>query len=160
MEMSEELIGEAKEYLGTLAKDLLHDNNRLAKSVAYYVRNGIENFHVKYLSDEQMKELNPLIRNAIYTFLVDFKQEMDEIASNKNIKICIDYVIKNTHPFLLRKGLKKKAMKEFDEAVTKSIDVALRDISQGGLMLAGYGTFYVPKYWEDCEYINNNLWKI
>lgn len=152
MEMSEELMGKAKEYLGTLAKDLLHDNNRLAKSVAYYVRNGIENFHVKYLSDKQMRELNPLIRNAIYTFLFDFEQEMDEIASDKNIKSCIDYVIKNTHHFLLREGLKMKAMKEFDEAVSKSIDIALRDISKGGLMLAGYW-FFVPKYWEDCVYV-------
>lgn len=154
MEMSEELMGKAKEYLGTLAKDLLHDNNRLAKAVAYYVRNGIEDFHVKYLSDEQMRELNPLIRNAIYTFLVDFKQEMNKIASDKNIKSCIDYVIKNTHPFLLREGLKEKAVREFDVVVFKNIDIALRDISKGGLMLAGYGTFYVPKYWEDCVYID------
>ncbi len=33
------------------------------------VRNAMENFHVKHLSDEQMKELNPIIRNAIVTAL-------------------------------------------------------------------------------------------
>lgn len=33
------------------------------------VRNEMENFHCEHLSDEQMKELNPIIRNAIYTGL-------------------------------------------------------------------------------------------
>lgn len=96
----------ANRFLGSLAKDLLCDNNRLAKAVAYYIRNGIENFHVNYLSDEQMRELNPLIRNAIYTFLVDFKQGINEIASDENIRICIDYVFRSTHPYLLHEGLK------------------------------------------------------
>jgi len=41
------------------------DNNLLAKLIAAYVRNNIEDFHCKYLTDAQMKELNPLIRNAI-----------------------------------------------------------------------------------------------
>lgn len=71
--MSEDVTDKAKEFLENLAHDLLRDYNRLAKSVAYYVRNGIEDFHKDYLSDDQMRELNPLIRNAIYTFLVDFK---------------------------------------------------------------------------------------
>lgn len=101
-----------------------------------------------------MRELNPLIRNAIYTFLVDFKQEMKEIASDKNIKNCIDHVIENIHPFLLQEKLTKKAIRKFYEAVAEMIDVALCDISKGGLMLAIYGTFYVPKYLEDCEYIS------
>lgn len=38
-----------------------------AKYLAIVIRNAMEDFHHKYLSDEQMKELNPLIRNAIYT---------------------------------------------------------------------------------------------
>ena len=29
----------------------------------------MEDFHTKHLSDAQMKELNPLIRNAVYTAL-------------------------------------------------------------------------------------------
>jgi len=37
--------------------------------IAMYVRNNIEDFHAEHLSDAQMKELNPLIRNAIYTAL-------------------------------------------------------------------------------------------
>lgn len=50
---------------------LLDDKNLQAKLIASYVRNNIENFHADYLSDDQMKELNKLIRNAIYTALVD-----------------------------------------------------------------------------------------
>ena len=38
-----------------------------AKCVAMVVRNAMDDFHHKYLSDEQMKELNPIIRNAVYT---------------------------------------------------------------------------------------------
>jgi hypothetical protein len=38
-----------------------------ATFIAMVVRNAMEDFHTKYLSDEQMKELNPIIRNAIYT---------------------------------------------------------------------------------------------
>jgi hypothetical protein len=31
-----------------------------------YVRNSIEDFHVKHLSDAQMKELNMIIRQSLY----------------------------------------------------------------------------------------------
>jgi hypothetical protein len=40
-----------------------------SKYIAIVVRNAMEDFHHQYLSDEQMKELNPIIRNAIYTAL-------------------------------------------------------------------------------------------
>jgi hypothetical protein len=33
--------------------------------IAMCVRNAMENFHCAHLSDEQMSELNPIIRNAI-----------------------------------------------------------------------------------------------
>jgi hypothetical protein len=41
----------------------------LAMYLASVVRNAMEDFHCQHLSDEQMKELNPIIRNAIYTAL-------------------------------------------------------------------------------------------
>ena len=48
----------------------MSDNlKKLAKIIAIAVRNEMEDFHCKHLSDEQMKELNPIIRNAIYTAL-------------------------------------------------------------------------------------------
>ena len=51
---------------------LNEDKDYLAKTIAAYVRMNIEDFHHEHLTDEQMKELNPLIRNAIYTFLEDW----------------------------------------------------------------------------------------
>lgn len=58
----EEIKDELTEYI-------INDKNLLAKTIAAVVRNAMEDFHVKYLTDEQMKELNPIIRNAIYTIL-------------------------------------------------------------------------------------------
>ena len=54
----------------SLNDTVLREANQLqAKYIAIVVRNAMEEFHSKYLSDEQMKELNPIIRNAIYTAL-------------------------------------------------------------------------------------------
>src|SRR5262245_49917820 len=39
------------------------------KIIAMNVRNRMENYHCEHLTDEQMKELNPIIRNAIYEVL-------------------------------------------------------------------------------------------
>lgn len=41
----------------------------MAKYIAVVIRNAMEDFHGKYLSDAQMKELNPIIRNAVCTAL-------------------------------------------------------------------------------------------
>ena len=38
-------------------------------TIAIVVRNAMEDFHCQHLSDEQLRELNPFIRNAIYTAL-------------------------------------------------------------------------------------------
>jgi len=40
-----------------------------AMYIASVVRNAMEDFHSRHLSDEQMKELNPIIRDAICTAL-------------------------------------------------------------------------------------------
>lgn len=42
---------------------------KVAMYLSMVVRNHLEDFHVKHLSDKQMKELNPLIRNSIFTAL-------------------------------------------------------------------------------------------
>jgi hypothetical protein len=39
-----------------------------AKYIAMVVRNAMEDLHCRRLSDEQMAELNPIIRNAIYAY--------------------------------------------------------------------------------------------
>ena len=55
-------------------KKLVGDRNFRAKVIAAYVRSNIEDFHVKYLNDSQMKELNPLIRNAIFTAITQIEE--------------------------------------------------------------------------------------
>jgi hypothetical protein len=45
------------------------DELNFAMYIALVVRNAMEDFHCKHLSDAQMQELNPLIRNAIFTAL-------------------------------------------------------------------------------------------
>ena len=40
-----------------------------ARVIAMHVRNEMEEFHCQHLSDDQMKELNPIIRKAIYATL-------------------------------------------------------------------------------------------
>jgi hypothetical protein len=37
--------------------------------IAMVIRNALEDFHCWYLSDEQMRELNPIVRNAVCTAL-------------------------------------------------------------------------------------------
>ena len=58
------------------------DMKIFSKYIAMVVRNAMEDFHCKHLSDAQMKELNPIIRNAIYTAIYAHqaigKSEMSE----------------------------------------------------------------------------------
>jgi hypothetical protein len=58
----------------------------IAKIITMELRNSMEDFHVKHLTDDQMKELNPIIRNAIYSALVLLKFAGDEndVAKNQN----------------------------------------------------------------------------
>lgn len=43
-----------------------------AKLISIVVRNAMEDFHCEHLSDEQMRALNPIIRNAVATALHAF----------------------------------------------------------------------------------------
>jgi hypothetical protein len=51
---------------------LSKETQQMATYVAMVVRNAMEEFHVKHLTDNQMRELNPMIRNAIATALHAF----------------------------------------------------------------------------------------
>ena len=46
---------------------------QFVKYISIVVRNAMEDFHHAHLSDAQMKELNPIIRNAIYTAIYAFE---------------------------------------------------------------------------------------
>lgn len=155
MEISKNDLAATKDYLQKVAKQILNDNNRLAKAIAFHVRNAIEDFHVMYLSDEQMRELNPLIRNAIYTFLIDNERIDKKTFKEKNVICCTNYVIHNTAPFLVALGIENGIVDEFNKIVYTALDIALCDVAHGCEMMAGYEVVYVPKYWEDCVYMSD-----
>lgn len=54
--------------------------------IAMHVRNEMEDFHVKNLSDAQMKELNPIIRKAILEGLTLWEKGMWHSLYNKDKK--------------------------------------------------------------------------
>ena len=47
-----------------------------------------------------MHELNPRIRNAIYTFLMDFKKDICSISAECDTHECIDYIANNAYIYL------------------------------------------------------------
>lgn len=55
-------------------KDDMTELQCQAMFIAGAVRNEMEDFHVAYLTDDQMAELNPIIRNAIFTALSAFEK--------------------------------------------------------------------------------------
>lgn len=72
-----------------------HDEKELkmtALYVAMAVRNALEDFHCKHLSDEQMKELNPLIRNAIYSALYAHTHFEDSPAARRFVQYHLDSI--------------------------------------------------------------------
>ena len=58
-------------------------DQKLANFIAMVIRNATEDFHCEHLSDDQMKELNPIIRNAICTALHAFNNYEQADAATK-----------------------------------------------------------------------------
>lgn len=58
----------------SLSREFREVEDRTAKLIAAIVRNKMEDFHCKYLSDAQMAEINPIIRNAVYTALIQMRE--------------------------------------------------------------------------------------
>jgi hypothetical protein len=75
----------------------------LAMYIAMVIRNAMEDFHVEHLSDSQMKELNPIIRNAVYTALHAYENYETSIAAKQfvdfNVHLIPEYW---EQPILLR----------------------------------------------------------
>src|SRR5438105_11649432 len=59
----------------------------MAMFIAMVVRNAMEDFHCRHLSDDQMKELNPIIRNAICTAL----HAINRSSVSKGAKSFVDF---------------------------------------------------------------------
>jgi hypothetical protein len=66
-------------------------DQKLANYIAMVIRNAMEDFHCEHLSDEQMKELNPIIRNAICTALHAFNnyEHADAAARFVDFNFCM-----------------------------------------------------------------------
>lgn len=62
-------------------------NKDMAKYINAVVRSNIESFHTKHLSDEQMEQLNPLIKNAIYTALHSLFKENRTALDDRFVEI-------------------------------------------------------------------------
>ena len=152
MNFSDEERSQGLESLQKMTASMTQDKNRIAKAAAAFLRNQIEDFHVRYLSDDQMKSLNPLIRGAIYSFLVDFGDNYTKISSKSNINKCADYILSLTIDFLRKESFPESKIKEFAEVIIDQKAVPLLDLAKGGGLVVGYEWLYVPKYWEDCVY--------
>ena len=57
-----------------------------AMLIAMTVRNEMENFHRKHLTDEQMAELNPIIRNAVATTLYAISKYRGSLTARKFLR--------------------------------------------------------------------------
>ena len=53
--------------------ELSEETKTFATYIAIVIRNAMEDFHSEHLSDDQMKQLNPIIRNAVCTALHTFQ---------------------------------------------------------------------------------------
>ena len=54
-------------------QELAEETKTFAMYIAIVIRNAMEDFHCEHLSDDQMKQLNPIIRNAVCTALHTFQ---------------------------------------------------------------------------------------
>ena len=57
-----------------------------SKIISIVIRNAMEDFHANHLSDDQMKELNPIIRNAVYTALFACEYQKDSSRAKEFLK--------------------------------------------------------------------------
>jgi hypothetical protein len=67
-------------------------NQLTAMYIAMVVRNAMEDFHAKHLSDTQMAELNPIIRNAIYTALYVIDRRHSDLRAKASMKFTYDMI--------------------------------------------------------------------
>src|SRR5262245_37924451 len=67
----------------------LTETRELAIYLASVVRNAMEDFHCRHLSDEQMRELNPIIRDAIYTALYAYENYNRSVAAQSFVDFSI-----------------------------------------------------------------------
>jgi transcription termination factor NusB len=65
-----------------------------SKYISIVIRNAMEDFHSKHLTDAQMKELNPLIRNAVYTALYSMQYSQDSLKIREFVSSQVEMIPK------------------------------------------------------------------
>jgi hypothetical protein len=152
-------------------------NDFLAKLIAAVVRNHMESFHCKYLSDAQMKELNPIIRNAIYTAIIYADELTEDMCFHYKIYIPDDWeknkkasgkfkkkenslakliaaVVRDKMEDFRSKYLSDAQMEELNPIIRNAIYTALVWLQDTPEAMDRYYIDYVPDYWEDCELVS------
>ena len=87
--------------------ELTEETQTAATYMAMVVRNAMEDFHCEHLSDDQMKELNPIIRSAIGTVLHAFTNYQQVDAANRFMDYNLRMVPKYWEPPGLLEGCVK-----------------------------------------------------
>jgi len=99
-----------------MSKEILNQKSikaiqEFTKYVAIVVRNAMEDFHCKHLSDEQMKELNPIIRNAVYTAIYAYESSDKSDMSKSFVEFHLLSIPKYWEEPELLKGFKESVDK-------------------------------------------------
>jgi hypothetical protein len=63
-----------------------------SKYISIVIRNAMEDFHSKHLTDAQMKELNPVIRNAVYTALYAMQYGKDSLKIREFVSSQVEMI--------------------------------------------------------------------
>jgi hypothetical protein len=67
---------------------------QLTLLIAMHVRNEMEDFHVEHLSDAQMKQLNQIIRQAIFDVVSFTNEQPGTEVAKKQAAQAIDWLVK------------------------------------------------------------------
>jgi len=90
-----------------------------AMYIAVNVRNNMEDFHVEHLTDAQMAILNPLIRDAIYTALVAFREADHNSGANRFVEGSLRMIPNYWEPPKLLEGYRYMASGQWEEDLRK-----------------------------------------
>ncbi|MCL1986465.1 MAG: hypothetical protein FWG64_00625 [Firmicutes bacterium] len=121
--------------------------------IALHVRNSLEDFHVKNLSDAQMKELNQITRQAIYEGL-GFVNEKD----NKNDLWQLTEKLTKKYKFeeLDESQIAEITQAEFNE-IKDNHKIKRKDIKN--VRMINFLIEEMPHYWEIPPYPKNKAKK-
>ena len=82
-------------------------DQKLANYIAMVIRNAMEDFQCEHLNDDQMKELNPIIRNAVCTALHAFNNYEQSDAAKRFMDYNLRMIPKYWEPPELLEGYVK-----------------------------------------------------